>query len=249
MAYRIAICDDDEDILLPLSRMIRHEFERAGCCAAVSAFSGADSLLAAMESTLFDALFLDICMPGADGITLAGQLRTRSSDTPLVFLSGREDRVFDSFRAAPLRFVRKAHLKADLPEAVRTVVEVLQKANRVKLPLLTTHGMASVAVEDIMWVESFGKRQTLVLTTGALQVRHTLRELGQKLEPYGFLQVHRCYLVSCRYIFSIEACRLIMDNRQEIPISRYRLSACKEAFQRSISYGLDAAKRCPEEDL
>ena len=90
---------------------------------------------------------------------------------------------------------------------------------------------------------------TLVMTGGTLEVRHTLRELCEKLEPHGFLQVHRCYVVSCRYIFSIEAGRLIMDDRREIPISRYRLAACKEAFQRSISHGLDAAEHRPQGDL
>ena len=135
-------------------------------------------------------------------------------------------------------------------EAVRAIAAQLRAAaSRVCLPLLTPEGIARVPVDEIMWAESFGKRQTLVLTTGALEVRHTLRELCEKLEPHGFLQVHRCYVVSCRYIFSIEAGRLIMDDRREIPISRYRLAACKEAFRRSISHGLDAAEHRPQGDL
>lgn len=249
MHYRIAICDDEPAALAALSRMLSRELERAGLSADVSAYSGAGALREALREMPFDALFLDIDMPGTDGIALANGLRERGDATPIVFLSAREDRVFETFRASPLRFVRKSHVQSDLPEAVRAVAASLHAAGRDRLALLTPEGMVRVPVDEIMWAESFGKRQTLVMTTGTLEVRHTLRELCEKLEPHGFLQVHRCYVVSCRYIFSIEAGRLIMDDRREIPISRYRLAACKEAFRRSISHGLDAAEHRPQGDL
>lgn len=249
MLYRIAVCDDDAHVLPQLARLIRREFERAGVSVDLAAFDGARPLLDALRETPFDALFLDIDMPGTDGVAVADQLRARGDATPLVFLSAREDRVFETFRSAPLRFVRKSHLHSDLPEAVRAVSAGLQSASRVRIPLMTPTGIVNVPVDEIMWAESFGKRQTLVMTGGTLEVRHTLRELCEKLEPHGFLQVHRCYVVSCRYIFSIEAGRLIMDNRREIPVSRYRLAACKEAFRRSISHGLDIAEHRPQGDL
>ena len=250
MHYRIAICDDEPAALAALARMLARELERAGLSVDVVPFSGAEALCEAMRETPFDALFLDIDMPGMDGIALADELRARGDATPIVFLSAREERVFETFRIAPLRFVRKSHVQSDLPEAVLAVAAQLRAvASRVRLPLLTPEGMARVPVDEIMWAESFGKRQTLVTTSGTLEVRHTLRELCEKLEPHGFLQVHRCYVVSCRYIFSIEAGRLIMDDRREIPISRYRLAACKEAFRRSISHGLDAAEHRPQGDL
>lgn len=232
MHYRIAICDDEPAALAALARMLARELERAGLSAEVAPFSGAEALREAMRETPFDGL------------------RARGDATPIVFLSAREERVFETFRIAPLRFVRKSHVQSDLPEAVRTVAAQLRTAaSRVRLPLLTPEGIARVPVDEIMWAESFGKRQTLVMTGGTLEVRHTLRELCEKLEPHGFLQVHRCYVVSCRYIFSIEPGRLIMDDRREIPISRYRLAACKEAFRRSISHGLDAAEHRPQGDL
>lgn len=247
--YQIALCDDDETVLAQLTRLLTRAFERETLSADVSVFTGAEALLAAMRDTPFDALFLDIDMPGMDGIALADTLRRRGDATPIVFLSAREERVFETFRIAPLRFVRKSHVQSDLPEAVRAVAASLRAGSRVRLPLLTPQGMVRVAVDEVMWAESFGKKQTLVMTTGTLEVRHTLHELCEKLAPHGFLQVHRCYVVSCRYIFSIEAGRLIMDDRREIPISRYRLAECKEAFRRSISHGLDAAEHRTEGNI
>ena len=189
-------------------------------------------------------------MPGTDGIALADGLRARGDATPIVFLSAREERVFETFRIAPLRFVRKSHVQSDLPEAVRTVAAQLRTAaSRVRLPLLTPEGIARVPVDEIMWAESFGKRQTLVMTGGTLEGAPHAARAVRKAGAARVLQVHRCYVVSCRYIFSIEPGRLIMDDRREIPISRYRLAACKEAFRRSISHGLDAAEHRPQGDL
>ncbi|MBP3427838.1 MAG: response regulator transcription factor [Clostridia bacterium] len=240
MLYRLAICDDDATVLPVISKMIRRECEKNGISAEVTCFDGGAALEAALREMPFDALFLDIDMPGKDGIQIADHLRSSGSAVCIVFLSAREDRVFDTFRSGPLRFVRKAHLQHDLPEAVKAVCRTICTGHRLKLPLSTPGGMVSVPVDEIMWAESFGKQQTLVTTGGTLEVKHTLKELCEKLAPHGFLQVHRCYVVSCRYIFSIESGRLIMDDRSEIPISRYRLADVKEAFRRSICHGLDA---------
>ena len=240
MRYQFAVCDDDAAVLPVLAQKIRYECEKNGIQADVTAFPGSAALENAMRDATFDALFLDIDMPGRDGVEIADRLRSRGSAICLVFLSAREDRVFDTFRSSPLRFVRKGCLSRDLPEAVAAVSRTLGVGQKVKIPLSTPDGLVSVAVDEIMWAESLGKQQAVVTTTGTLEVRHTLKELCEKLEPHGFLQVHRCYVVACRYIFSIESGRLIMDDRRDIPISRYRLAAVKEAFRRSISHGLDA---------
>ena len=75
MHYRIAICDDEPAALAALARMLARELERAGLSADVAPFSGAEALHEAMRETPFDALFLDIDMPGMDGIALADELR------------------------------------------------------------------------------------------------------------------------------------------------------------------------------
>lgn len=240
MRYRFALCDDDKMLLPALKIQLLYAVERAGLQADVSLFSSAAALLEAMRGGAFDALFLDIDMPDMDGIALGETLRERGDAVCMFFLSAREDRVFETFRLSPLRFIRKNRLREDLQEAAQALSRQLARVNREKLAMNTAEGVVSVPIGEIMWAESLGKQQSLMLTGGPIEVRHTFKELCDRLSPHGFLQVHRCYIVNCRFIFSIEAGKLIMDNRWEIPISRYRQAACREAFRRSLSDGFDA---------
>ncbi|MDO4547141.1 MAG: LytTR family DNA-binding domain-containing protein [Clostridia bacterium] len=249
MRYRFAVVDDDRRSLPLLKNAVCAQCERRGIPCDVESFDAAKALIEAVRIAPFDALFLDIDMPDMDGIALSDTLRGRGSNSLIVFVSAREDRVFESFRVNPLWFVRKSHLNKDLYDAVRAIWEKMQAAACEKLRLNTPDGIVNVAVDDIMWVESFGKHQTLVLSRGTFDVLHTLRELTQKLTPYGFLLVHRCYIVNCRYIFSIDSGRIVMDNHKEIPVSRYRLAQCKEAFRRSMGNGLDIEQHGDEEDI
>lgn len=242
MGYTLAFCDDDAQVRGALTDVLARACRACGLDAQIEAFPSAEALTQTMQMRVFDAFVLDIDLPGEDGVALAARIRQADAAASIIFLSGREERVFESLRVQPLRFVRKAHLQEEIVEAMEALRQRLTAGQTERLTVCTPEGIASVPVQQILYVESFGKRQSIHTARGdELQTRQTFHALSDALLPHGFVQVHRCYLVACRYIFSIESNRLILDNGCEIPISRYRLAACKEAFRRYIgdaaSYG------------
>jgi EAL domain-containing protein (putative c-di-GMP-specific phosphodiesterase class I) len=79
---RIAIVDDEREIGELLSMALSDAgFE-------VCAFSDADRLLHAVEAQPFDAIILDLMMPGTDGVELLSALAERGSEARLVLVSG-----------------------------------------------------------------------------------------------------------------------------------------------------------------
>jgi two-component system phosphate regulon response regulator OmpR len=85
----ILVIDDDEGIRRLLARYLR---ESGFLASAVASAADADKLMGMIS---FDALVIDVMMPGEDGISMTKRLRARS-DVPIVLLTARgepEDRI------------------------------------------------------------------------------------------------------------------------------------------------------------
>lgn len=90
----------------------------------IESFRSAQDFLERMKSKVFDLLLLDIEMPTGSGLEFAKELRRDNQPVCIVFVSGKTDRIFDTFEASPFAFVRKSKLKEDLD---RTLLRYLLK--------------------------------------------------------------------------------------------------------------------------
>ena len=59
-----------------------------------------------------------------------------------------------------------------------------------------------------------------------------MSDMEQKLIPYGFIRIHKSYLVNYRYIKNIQPACVVLDNKKQLPVSRYRLDDIKVEFRR-----------------
>lgn len=83
---RIAFCDDETEILEELESLTEQYCADRGCRMEYQAFHSPLELLAAMEKgTYFDAVFLDVLMPGENGISTARELRQTDQNIKIVF--------------------------------------------------------------------------------------------------------------------------------------------------------------------
>jgi len=90
MSRRLLLVDDDEDI----RTIARLTLERLGGWTVSDAASGELALDIAMTAGPFDAILLDVMMPGLDGPATLARLRERplSAGTPVVFLTAKAQR-------------------------------------------------------------------------------------------------------------------------------------------------------------
>ena len=81
---RILIIEDDRK----LARQLKKGIDECGHAASL-AFDGREGLVAAQNSE-FDAVVLDVMLPGLDGISIVKQLRHRRFATPILLLTARD---------------------------------------------------------------------------------------------------------------------------------------------------------------
>lgn len=75
----------------------------------------------------YDICFLDIDLKNEDGIALAKKLKTYNSQLIIIFISQREDLVFQTFSVQPFQFIRKKHYQEDIKEVFNQLNYSLQQ--------------------------------------------------------------------------------------------------------------------------
>jgi len=221
-------------VLGTLSTRIKAAFTSLDLDVSIETFSSVESMLK-REDMSFDVFFLDIDMPDIDGVEFGVALRESGSNACIVFISNREERVFDAFKVAPVRFIRKSRFNEEIDEAARAIGSWWEQRSNRFLVLSSRGQVNSFPIDDILYVECFDKVQNIVTRTQTKTIRATMGELESKLLEHGFLSPHKGYLVNYRFIDSIETTGIVIQNGATIPVSKYKLAEIKKAFMKLVS--------------
>jgi len=230
---KVAICDDDPDILPELSARIKASFSACNTRVSVQLFSSVELLK--QDASAFDVFFLDIDMPEMDGVDFGTFLRKNDNEACIVFISSREERVYDSLRVDPLRFIRKTCFNDEIDEAIEAI-EVWWEKRRNRLLVIPSHGhLSTVPIDDILYIECFNKKQCVVTKTNTISFRGTMNDLEEKLLDQGFLRPHIGYLVNYRYINCISSAKIFLNSGASIPVSKHKAKEMKQLFIKLVS--------------
>ena len=229
--YQIAYCDDEIVVQQAFVQKLISAFEACGESVSLTSFTSPVRLLQSVcAGCSFDALFLDIEMAEMDGITLCRRMMEQGFQPVVVFLSQREELVYRTFSVQPVRFLRKSRFAAEIRETVSAVLQRIQKDCGDTVTLEDGKRLYRFPVREIMYLEIMNQTLSVCLRQGSISLKYKISDAERLLEPYGFLRIHKSYLVNYRAIFSIEKDRVMLDNGGCLPLSRHRYTEVKQAF-------------------
>lgn len=237
----IAICDDDAALCSLLKQMIAHCPAAQETVQRVALYKdGADLWQALQMEEHFDLIFLDVNMPGLDGITLGEKIRQTPEleDIAIAYISGDAGYAMALYDNYPLRFLTK-----DDKLTLENVCDVLARAekmvqkNRRYLAFIKDRQPCQVPIDDIVYLESRRKQIVLHQTDGREESFYDkLDALEKTLKAQGFLRIHQSYLVNGDKIARITPTEVLLFDGEKLPISKaYRKSA--NEWLRSLNGG------------
>ena len=231
MVVRIAVCDDERVFAESLKNKLKVLFTSflPEETIEIILFGDGQSLLDDVRSSLYEVIFLDIEMPGLNGIEIAEQLKDSEENYIIVFTTNRDDLVFEALDSHPAGFLRKSHLDRDLPDMVSYILKN-KSTNEINLTVKHKGGYAKIYMSDIVYLENMGNTMTYVTTKGKLETRESVYKKESELTSYGFIRIHASFLVNMDHVYQVNKSSLVMDNGDSIPISRNRYKAIKDRF-------------------
>ncbi len=224
---KFAVCDDEPEMTDYISDKLR-EYYPEEC--EIRRYRDGESLLADSRRQLFDALFLDIDMPGLDGMELAERIREYNEYVRIVFVTNKDNLVYSTLKYVPFRFIRKAYLEDELPEAADALQDSIVRSNATVI-FNTKNGEFCVQICDIIYAEVKNHIITLHLMDDELTIFKSMDELAGELGKFGFLRTHKSFLVNYKHVTSISQNNLFTDTNQSVPLSRSRAEEVKLKLQ------------------
>jgi two-component system, LytTR family, response regulator LytT len=208
----ILAVDDEPRALADLTRLLS---ATPGIETVATAGDGEEALRRVAEEP-FDAVFLDVRMPGLDGLALGRVLRRFADPPQLVFVSAHDEPAVEAFELRALDYLRKPVARRRLGEAVARVLAASEApAGGEAAGAGAAGGEASglpddvVAVpagrggstrllerDEIWFAASYGDFVRIVTVDSRYLLRSTLGEFERRWTRFGFVRVHRQYVAN-----------------------------------------------------
>lgn len=231
--YQAAIVEDEHEILQYMQARLTTEFAFRGLSVSFDSFLSGERFFPMLEEHYhYDMVFLDIEMPCIDGITVCRRIREIAPETLVVFISNKEELVFQTFEVQPFRFIRKSQFDVQVSSLTESLREELarRKPGMLKIVEALSGDIYSFDISTIRYIEAQGKRCRIVTGSTDTLVRCRLMDLEAQLAGHHFLKPHRSYLVNCRYIFYIGKTEVILTEHSKVPMSRGKQDEIKQQF-------------------
>lgn len=229
---RIAICDDEINILQYISDKINNAILKLNYSAAIKSFSNSKELLEENSKECFDIIFLDLEMPEPDGLQTAELIRNEHVSTIIVIITNRDDLVFNTFQYDVSAFIRKKYFDDEIDDVIKRVYHKAQSRYS-KYILKTENNETIFYPNDIMYIESENHNIYLHDCNGSkIKIFHTLEKLMDIISNKYFIRCHSGFIVNYNYVFSINKDNILLTNETSLPLSRGRKKEVKQGFQR-----------------
>jgi len=221
---RVAICDDQEAMVNILAKYVHEAGLDTGIDIYVDEYQDSCRLCDRLESqtVVYDLIILDIMMPQKTGLDIGNIIRTRLSDnhTQIAYVSSKRKFAMELFDVQPINFLIKP-IKYDDVKKVIELTEKIVDANRHIFTYVKGKGnYYKEIVGDIKYFESDGRKLIIHTVHGREEFYGKINDTYNALKMYGFVIVHKSYLVNYMYVDKVYSEYLFMTDGTRLPISR-----------------------------
>lgn len=243
---RAVIVDDDYNAIDLLKLTINENFPNIEIIALCNNVADAIKII---NSNRPDLAFLDVELPDGYGFDIIPKVEFKDFD--VIFITAYSKYAMNAFECSALHYLLKPVTLESLTKALErykhlaSLKETEKKldllknnltksATRIMLP--TGSGLDIFELDDIVRCEADDAYTVIYLKNKQyLIVTKHLNALEDVLSDYGFLRVHRKFIVNSKYIKKLKKSRknpsLLLTDGAEVPISESRYENFLEAIQ------------------
>lgn len=228
---RCAVVDDE----LLAREVLETYLRRLGYIQSVRLFRNAAEAQTYLEKHVVDVLFLDIEMPGLNGIDFLKSL----TDPPItVFTTAYRNYAFEGFELGVIDFLLKPIAYPRFVQAVEKVRDFLRlkeqptalETSSGEVPSDTGHPNSifiksgvqrlRLNLDEVTYIQGLKDYAIIHTLSGRIVVKGSIKAMQTLFDPARFLRVHKSFMVAASLVTRLERNRLLV-NGQFIPVGRH----------------------------
>lgn len=230
----ILIVEDEQHSREELEYQLAQLEPNANIQTSENAMNAWERLEAADADEAFDLIFLDIQMPGMNGLELAARVARLTSPPRIVFATANPEHAITAFDLEGVDYLLKPYRSARLAQTLERVRKLMlePKVSNQSIQLekiWAARGEVGVLLNpnDILFCQADGATVTArTIERETLPLRFSLQDLEMRFPNGPFARVHKSFLVNLEHVRQVEpffsgSYRLLLsDESSRVPLSR-----------------------------
>ena len=197
-------------------------------CDEIVCYTDGESLLSDQNDK--DIVFLDVEMPGMNGIYVGNELKKKNANVIIFIVTSYSEYLDEAMRFQVFRYLSKP---LDKQRLFRNMKDAMQLYNTMTftLPVETKQGVHTINATSIIVVEAQGKKVFVRTTSGDFESVHNIQYWLEQLPKNCFFQTHRSFIVNFKYVSDFDHTLIHLANNQySAYLTRRKYSVFKETY-------------------
>lgn len=238
MKLKALIVDDE----YPARQELRYVLSKIDNVEVVGEATNAQEALTLIKALDYSILFLDIAMPGMNGLELGAAIQELPQPPHVIYVTAYDEYAVKAFDVNAVDYILKPIDEKRLRKAINKVLRLTREGGEggpgreagagptIRIDRLPAEkGGKTVLVNegDIIYVFTEGDAVFLKTFADRFLAHFTLKELEARLNPNVFFRTHRCFIVNLHKVKEIipffnGTYSLVVEDkeRSEVPLSR-----------------------------
>lgn len=230
---KIAICEDElkqqeilEQYIDKILTEITKDYE-------ILTFISGEELLENYPENV-DIFLLDIKMDKLNGMEIAKKIREiDKKEVEIIFTTSLVKYIQDGYEVRAYRYLLKPIKFDDLKKHLTSCIKEINEKKENYIVVNGKNDVYKINISHITYVEIQNKDMTIHTIDKDYNIKMSIDKIEKELSRYNFFRCHKSFLVNISYIENIKQYIAILENKDEVPISRHRF---KETKARFLSY-------------
>ena len=227
----IAVCDDDAQARMQMANILEGYAAACRLSLRYQLFDNAEDMLRAAARERFTHFFLDVMMPGMDGMAAARELRRFDPDARLVFLTSFSEFAYQSYRVRAYDYL----LKPVQPQMLTELIDRMRAEEaeaEACIDIQNGRSIFRIPYNRLACLEVYQKKLFFHLTDG--QIRTMPGTIvgfeAELLTRPDFVKIHRSYIVNLNQVSELSPEGCILFSGKNLPVSRLLYPQVRRAY-------------------
>ena len=223
----IGICDDEEVYRSQIKSFCDAYFDVVKEEHEYVIFTSGEDVLA-YQGERIHLLFLDIEMPGMDGLKVLEEVRKNDRIWRIVFVTSHKELRWDTIDLKTLAFLEKPIERIGVETCIKTVL----RENRENIDIFykTIKGDGHVRLDRVVAVQASGNYVNIYFDKEEISGYDSIKTIEAQTKGTTMIRTHKSYLANLQYVEKMNSATLQMTDGRSVPIGRKYYQSVKDAY-------------------
>lgn len=224
---KVLVCDDDIDFAYLIAEDFKKFFHNK------IRLSDVDVINKDFNSYMdikYDICFMDIDLINQNGIKIIKKMKEINNNIIVIFVSAREELVFNTFSVEPFQFIRKNHYKYDIRDTLEQLEWKLKK-QLIKITIKDNKRYISINPRDIITVISIEHDIIINTQNNTYYSTGTLKHFYETNDQTNLIQIQKNLIINMEKILSVNRNTIFYEDEKEYLIGRVYRETFKKKYE------------------